>query len=56
MRRSVVVKDLQKGDILLRNGQAIFVKYVDINPKTVYIKGLNGVQLSFPATQKVEVV
>lgn len=56
MRKFLFVKEVKAGDIILRNGQTSLVKFIDIGPKMVYVKTLDGKQYSYPITDCVEVV
>lgn len=56
MRHSMSVSEVKKGDIILYNGQAIKVRYVDISPKRVFLKSISGSEFSFPSNLVVEVM
>lgn len=54
--RNVIAKELKVGDIVALGEINRKIKYVDIGPKSVYIKTLSGKSLSFPSETVLSVV
>lgn len=57
MKTEILAKNLEPNMIILINGNtATLIKFVDVGPKRVYVKLLNGKALSFGVDEKLEVV
>jgi len=56
-KRTILAKNLKVDDIvMLPNNVNRMVKYVDVGPKLVYIKSLEGKALSFPINDRLVVI
>jgi hypothetical protein len=49
------IETVVSGDIIKVNSEAVLVKFIDVNPKTVYIKSHEGKPYSFVKGDIVEV-
>lgn len=48
-------KELVVGDVIVHGSYNRLIKYVDVGPKTVYVKTLSGMALTFQIDEKLEV-
>lgn len=53
MKQEIQAKDIKENMILFVKGDVYLIKFVDVGEKTVYLKGQNGQQFSFPRSQMV---
>jgi len=51
----IYAKDLKSNNIIFINEKAIMIKFVDVGPKSVYAKALDGKSFSFPVNTVIEV-
>jgi hypothetical protein len=54
-KTTTIAKNLEVGDIIFYKESPTVVKFVNVGPKSVYVKTYNGKALSFLLTDKLEV-
>jgi|GEM_PF-2601606 len=53
--KMIYAKDLKSNSIIFINNTAVMIKFVEVGPKSVYAKALDGKSLSFPVNKVIEV-